>query len=889
MRRSQTLVCVGLLVGLAIVLAWGQPGQAQEGICDAAPQPRLAIGGWALVNPVVADSAVGGLRMRGEPRTSGEEIAVLPSGTVGRVVDGPACNDGFWWWYLAVVEQGVEGWSAEAIAGSYYLAPTGAPPPTTAPPAFSTNTPSAAAPDVTDAAATAAASPVGDLTPLSRAAVDAGQVTALALSPDGRLAAVALADRVQLLNTDDMALAADLAAATSTPRALAFSPDGALLLAGYADGALIWWDTAAGVIARQERQESPVTAVAYGGDGMTAAVADEGGQVLLYGPAGAAARSFGVFPEGEPDAWLVNSLGFEPGGPRLVVGIGRRDSPLGRILMVSLADLTTGASVGGAHSRGLFLPDGTIALYGNTELPVTKWDPAAGLQQTLAGTQGTSTLAPRPGTTTIALGGAGGLRLYDTSTGGEIGQLGAEAAMAAGFDAAGGRLLALVGGEIVLWGSGDTLVPEPTPVVEANTGDVACPDDPAPSYLRVGATARTADQNRPVRLRTEPRADSFFQELVYQDAALAVIDGPLCADSFRWWQVSVSGRTGWTVEAANGRYLLIDPANPPPAIDFAGGLSPVPPQQPSPAPDIVPTPRPTTPPAVVRHAAYVPGGAQLAVGSGDGVRLYDANTFDLLNTLAVGPVFDFVTVQNTLYAVTWALEGIRLVAVPGGAIFLVLTSAPHDPAWAVAARDGAWLVLGPTSDGQTATLWSLMNAGPPATNPYWWPGWGVIRADFSPDGRYALINDIFYLRSCAVAGTGCQFDLVRNDFAAAGFFGDVGWSGDGTRLIGLSDRFWLWDGNVSGVGFTLRSTLGVQNPRAVALNGDGSRGAVVARALMELWNLVEGNYYSNRVVELPGAVSDMAFRPDGAQLVVATGDRVTVYDPVGGGVIRAVE
>ena len=466
---------IALVLSLAALLAGGAPAaRAQEGVCDSAPSTRLAIGQWAIVTDVVASTSAGGLRLRDEPRTSSTEVDLLTAGTQVRVIDGPACNDGLQWYYLSVQPGGLEGWSAEAIPGSYYLAPSAAPPgETLPPPVFATNTPLAEA------------------------------------------------------------------------------------------------------------------------------------------------------------------------------------------------------------APGITLIPGNVT--GNT-----------------AGTS-------------------------------------------------------------------------------AGTAAGACPDDPLPSYLRVGAQARAADQAHPVRLRPTPEIDGIFTEMVYQDKVLEIVEGPLCADGLTWWRVSVEGRPGWTVESAGDRYLLIDPANAPPQI-VTGTLSEIPPS-PTPSLDVTPLPtiRPQTPPAVDKRAVYTPDGTRLAVGAQDGVRLYDAASFALQTTLPSGPVLDFVTIGGALFAVGWAPEGITLTGVPDGTIRTVLVNAPSDPAWAAAAPDGRWLILGPTSDGATATLWDLDNARPALIPPFWWPGWGVIEAAFSPDNRYVLVNDVVSLRRCETAGPGCLFDLVRNDFLPAGIFGDVAW------------------------------------------------------------------------------------------------------------------
>ncbi len=74
-----------------------------------------------------------------------------------------------------------------------------------------------------------------------------------------------------------------------------------------------------------------------------------------------------------------------------------------------------------------------------------------------------------------------------------------------------------------------------------------------------------------------------------------------------------------------------------------------------------------------------------------------------------------------------------------------------------------------------------------------------MRANFSPDNRYVILNDTVFLRRCEMAGR-LPVRLVRNDFLPAGIFGDITWTGDGATLGGFSDRFWLWDGDPLGGG-----------------------------------------------------------------------------------------
>ncbi|MBN1963671.1 MAG: hypothetical protein JW910_03425, partial [Anaerolineae bacterium] len=48
--------------------------------------------------------------------------------------------------------------------------------------------------------------------------------------------------------------------------------------------------------------------------------------------------------------------------------------------------------------------------------------------------------------------------------------------------------------------------------------------------------------------------------------SFAVLDGPVCADGFNWWQVDYGGQVGWTVEGSGSEYFLLvyEPPTPTP-------------------------------------------------------------------------------------------------------------------------------------------------------------------------------------------------------------------------------------------------------------------------------------------------------------------------------------
>lgn len=92
-----------------------------------------------------------------------------------------------------------------------------------------------------------------------------------------------------------------------------------------------------------------------------------------------------------------------------------------------------------------------------------------------------------------------------------------------------------------------------------------CPPEYA-GFLRprivVGeSNARVASHTVPNRLRAEPLITAEqIGEIPPRATMDAVLDGPACDGSFVWWQVSVNGQVGWTVESdLNANYYYLEP------------------------------------------------------------------------------------------------------------------------------------------------------------------------------------------------------------------------------------------------------------------------------------------------------------------------------------------
>lgn len=86
--------------------------------------------------------------------------------------------------------------------------------------------------------------------------------------------------------------------------------------------------------------------------------------------------------------------------------------------------------------------------------------------------------------------------------------------------------------------------------------------------INVGeSNARVASRTFANRLRAAPQITAeLIGEIQPRSTLDAVLDGPACDGSFVWWQVSVNGTVGWTVESdLNANYYYLEPVAAPAA------------------------------------------------------------------------------------------------------------------------------------------------------------------------------------------------------------------------------------------------------------------------------------------------------------------------------------
>lgn len=85
----------------------------------------------------------------------------------------------------------------------------------------------------------------------------------------------------------------------------------------------------------------------------------------------------------------------------------------------------------------------------------------------------------------------------------------------------------------------------------------ACPQL-LPPRLRIGGTARVTP-GLPNALRTQPTINNQISRVIGSipsGRSFTVLNGPICADGYTWWQVNYQGMVGWTPEGEGATYWL---------------------------------------------------------------------------------------------------------------------------------------------------------------------------------------------------------------------------------------------------------------------------------------------------------------------------------------------
>ncbi|MBT9290647.1 caspase family protein [Prosthecodimorpha staleyi] len=294
-------------------------------------------------------------------------------------------------------------------------------------------------------------------TELIERARDRRPVTALALSPNGRLLAAATDAGLTLWDGPSGRLVRAISGHKGPVNAVSFAPAGLSIVSGSGDRSLRLWDTGSGqslwthTIAREWTYA--IYAVAVSPDGQTVAYGGTGNVLALVNAAtGQAQKTLGTFddavraiafaPDGrtvaaagkslvkiwDPASGLqtlalshperVRAIAFAPDGRRLAAGLDSGDIQIWELPGGKALQRLTGHS--GSVRALAFAPDGRTLASGSSDLSVRLWDPELGAEiwrdRSHADTV-TSLIFARDGRRVITGGLDGTIRWRDAASG----------------------------------------------------------------------------------------------------------------------------------------------------------------------------------------------------------------------------------------------------------------------------------------------------------------------------------------------------------------------------------------------------------------------------------------------------------------------------------------
>jgi len=201
-------------------------------------------------------------------------------------------------------------------------------------------------------------------------------VTAVALSPSGKLLAVGAEDQLIRIYDDTGLLSHTLKGHKGVIHALAFAPDSRLLLSGGADGTARLWDAVAG---KEEavlgEPEAAVQALAFSADGRLLAFGTNGGTVKIWN---VGSRTEATAPPKQTGS--MRGLAFTPDGKTLA--LWSRDSATVQLWDLPANKLRASAQgpIGAVRCLA-FSPDGKTLATGHADWSVVLWDAQGGQQR----------------------------------------------------------------------------------------------------------------------------------------------------------------------------------------------------------------------------------------------------------------------------------------------------------------------------------------------------------------------------------------------------------------------------------------------------------------------------------------------------------------------------
>jgi WD40 repeat protein len=315
-----------------------------------------------------------------------------------------------------------------------------------------------------------------------------GAVRAVGFASGGMLATAGEDGTVRLWDLGTRRSAGVLDAHAGEIDALAVSPDGRTVAAAGTDGKVRLWDVRTRRVTRVLRETGTVTALAFSRDGRTIASGDSGSVIHLFDVR--TGRSLNSLTAGNG---RVNSIAFSPNG-RLVASGGDDGN-------VSLWDLVGGfplPGLEGASSPVLgvaFSPDGRLLASASDDKTAIIWDVRSrAILHTLSGhTDGVESVAFTPDGRTVATAADDGtVRLWDVRTGHATAVLNGHVGPVYGVAwSPDGRTVAGAGNDGTTW-LWQSSTPSVVDLPGSNHGNIKIAFSPD------GGTIASAEVNRPV-------------------------------------------------------------------------------------------------------------------------------------------------------------------------------------------------------------------------------------------------------------------------------------------------------------------------------------------------------------------------------------------------------